>query len=157
MRFAKTSVVFLIFSLLVPTSLHAADVEVTNAWARATAGAGTTGAVYLTVVNHGADNAIIRALSPVAERAGLHGHEMDGDVIRMRPVESVDLPSGATVTFAPGGLHVMLMGLTTPLDEGAWFTLSLELANGDVASTTVMVAGVGAMGPPDHSAHGNHE
>ena len=37
------------------------------------AGAGTTGAVYLTVVNHGADNAIIRALSPVAERAGLPG------------------------------------------------------------------------------------
>ena len=139
------------------TPVRAADVEITDAWARATAGAGTTGVAYLSVINHGPDNAIIGALAPVAERAGLHGHRMDGDVMRMRPVESIDLPSGATVTLSPGGLHVMLMGLTAPLVEGAWFSLTLELANGEVATTTVMVGGVGAMGPLEHSGHGGHE
>jgi copper(I)-binding protein len=154
-----TRVLFVVtvMTVVFATPVRAADVEITDAWARATAGAGTTGVAYLTVINHGPDNAIIGALAPVAERAGLHGHRMDGDVMRMRPVESIDLPSGAAVTFEPGGLHVMLMGLTTPLAEGAWFSLSLELANGDVATTTVMVGGVGAMSPPKHSGHGRHE
>ncbi len=155
-----TKRVLLILALLTvafATSVRAAEVQITEAWARATAGAGTTGVAYLTITNHGSDDAIIGALSPVAERAGLHGHQMDGEVMRMRPVESIDLPSGATVTLAPGGLHVMLMGLTAPLAEGAWFSLSLELASGGTATTTVMVADVGAMGPAEHPGHGSHE
>jgi len=138
-------------------SVRAADVEITEAWARATAGASKNGVAYFTITNHGPDNAVIGALTSVAERTGLHGHEMDGDVMRMRPVESIDLPSGSTVTLAPGGLHVMLMGLTAPLAEGAWFPLSLEFADGGTATTNVMVGGVGAMGPAEHSEHGSHE
>jgi len=146
-----------LLATLFAASGHAADVEISGAWARATIGAGTTGVAYLTVTNHGADNAIIGAQSPVAERAGLHGHKMDGDVMRMRPVESIDLPDGGTVTMAPGGLHVMLIGLTTPLAEGERFSLTIRLADGGVATTTVMIAGVGAMDLGEHSGHGNHE
>ena len=60
------------------TQANAADVELADGWARATAGAGKTGVASVTVVNHGPDNAIIGASAPVAERAGLHTHEMDG-------------------------------------------------------------------------------
>lgn len=152
----------LLFSLVIlvtlsATATRAANVEVTEAWARATPGASTTGAAYLTIINHGPDDAIIGALSAAAERTELHNNIMDGDVMRMRPVESIDLPSGATVTLAPGGLHVMLMGLTAPLAEGAWFPLSLELASGGTVNATVTVAGVGAMGPADQAHHGHHE
>ncbi len=138
-------------------SAQAADVEISQAWARATAGAGTTGVAYLTLTNHGSDNAVIGAVASVAERTGLHGHEMEGEVMRMRPVESIDLPAGGTVTLAPGGLHVMLMGLTAPLVEGSEFTLSLQLADGATTTTTVMVGSVGAMAPEEHSGHGSHE
>lgn len=138
-------------------SAQAADVEIAEAWARATAGAGKNGVAYFTITNHGPDNAVIGALTSVSERAELHGHTMDGDVMRMRPVDSIDLPSGSTVTLAPGGLHVMLMGLTAPLTEGAWFPLSVELADGTTATTDVMVGGVGAMAPMDSSDHGHHE
>lgn len=146
-----------VFFAVFATQASAAEVELSDGWARATAGAGKTGVAYVTVVNHGPDNAIIGASAPVAERASLHTHEMDGDVMRMRPVQSVDLPTGETVTFAPGGLHIMLMELSAPLAEGATFPLTLELATGDTTSTTVIIGGVGAMGPSDHSMHGRQE
>lgn len=142
-----------VLAVVSAASAGAADVEIAQAWARATAGAGKTGVAYLTITNHGPDDAIIGALTPVAERAHLHTNVMDGDVMRMRPVDSIDLPSGATVTLAPGGLHVMLMSLTGPLAEGARFPLTLQLAGGGSVTTDVTVAGVGAMSP----AHGHHE
>ena len=140
--------------------IFAADIEVTAAWARATAGAGKNGAAYVSLTNRGADTAIVGAESPVAERVSLHGHQMDGDVMRMRPVDRIDMPSGGDVTMAPGGLHIMLMGLVKPLAEGDHFPLSLELADGQTVTSTVMVGGVGAMGPEevsDHNSHGGHE
>lgn len=143
--------------IAITTPAFAADIEITAAWARATAGAGKTGAAYVSVANNGPDNAIVAADSSVAARVGLHGHEMDGDVMRMRPVERIDLPSGGEVAMAPGGLHIMLMGLVEPLEEGDQFSLSLELADGQIVTSTVMVGGVGAMGPMEMSDHGGHE
>ncbi len=138
----------------------ATDIEVTAAWARATAGASQNGAAYVTVTNRGPDTAIVRANAAVADRVSLHTHQMDGDVMRMRPVERIDLPSGADVTMAPGGLHIMLIGLVEPLNEGDQFPLTLELADGQVITSTVMVGSVGSMGPADmdyHNGHGDHQ
>lgn len=42
----------------------------------------------------------------------------DGGVMRMVPVDRMSIPDGDTITFAPGGLHVMFMGLEAPLKEG---------------------------------------
>jgi hypothetical protein len=132
--------------LALATGAAAAEVEITQPWARATPGAAANGAVYLSVTSQAEDTAIIAAASPAAKAAGLHGHEMDGDVMRMRALESVPLPAGETVTFAPGGLHIMLMGLADPLVEGESLALTLTFADGDTASVSVPVLGVGAMG-----------
>jgi hypothetical protein len=135
----------------------AADVEVTEPWARATPGAASNGAIYLSVSNHGADTAIIAASSPAAKAASLHGHEMDGDMMRMRALERVSLGAGETVTFAPGGLHIMLMGLAAPLVEGESLSLTLTFAGSESATIDVPILGVAAMGPGGgHSGHGGH-
>jgi periplasmic copper chaperone A len=135
--------------LALATGAMAADVEIAEPWARATPGAASNGAIYLSLSNHGEDTAIIAAASPAAKAAGLHGHEMDGDMMRMRALESVPLPAGETVTFAPGGLHIMLMGLAAPLVEGESLSLTLSFADGSTVDVTVPILGVGAMGPAE--------
>lgn len=126
----------------------AADVHVEEAWARASAGEARNGAAYVTLLNRGADTALISAESPAAERAELHMHITDGGAARMRRAGSVPLPAGARVTLAPGGVHIMLMGLRAPLREGASFSMTLRFDDGDSRETEVAVGGVAAAAPP---------
>jgi copper(I)-binding protein len=62
----------------------------------------------------------------VAERVELHRTDLEGDVMRMRRVGSVDVPSGKVVELAPGGLHLMLMDLNRPLEVGQTVTMELH-------------------------------
>ena len=133
---------------LASASAGAADVHVEDAWARASAGAARNGAAYVTLVNRGADAALIGAESPAAARAELHMHIMDGGMARMRPAGGVPLPAGARVTLAPGGVHIMLMDLHAPLLEGAWFPMTLRFDDGDSRETKFAVGGVAAAAPP---------
>ncbi len=123
------------------------DIAIKAAWARASAGAAANGAAFMSVVNGGAAaDAIVAASAPVAKKAELHTHKMDGEVMRMRQVESIPLPAGETVELKPGGLHVMFMGLNEPLKEGASFPLTLTFAKAGEVTVQVDVKGVGAMG-----------
>ena len=64
--------------------------------------------------------------TPVAGTAELHQTINENGVLRMRPVsDGMALPPGHAVTFAPGGLHVMLMDLKRPLTQGDVFPLTL--------------------------------
>jgi periplasmic copper chaperone A len=55
---------------------------------------------------------------------------MDGDIMRMREVEAIEVPAGKTVELKPGGLHVMFMELKAPLKNGSSFPLTLRFENG---------------------------
>jgi copper(I)-binding protein len=75
---------------------------------------------YLGIVNTGsAADRLLGVETGIAKRAMLHTteHAEDG-VARMVHLDAIDIPAGGTVTLAPGGLHIMLMGLTGPLAEG---------------------------------------
>jgi copper(I)-binding protein len=51
---------------------------------------------------------------------------MEGDTMRMREVDAIDLPAGREVRLEPGGLHLMLMGLKAPLKAGDKLSLTLR-------------------------------
>ena len=59
--------------------------------------------------------------------------DMDGDMadgemaMTMQEVPSVEVPAGGTVTFEPGGYHVMLLELPDPLETGEEFDVTLTL------------------------------
>ena len=72
---------------------------------------------------------------------------MDGDVIRMRPVEAIDVPAGSTVRLEPGGLHIMFVGLERPLAEGERFAATLSFERSGSVAVAFAVMGVGAMSP----------
>ena len=104
------------------------DLVVEHPWARPSLGASPNGVAYLIVTNNGAEtDRLIDVSGDVAGRVELHATLMEGDVMRMRPVkDGVEILPGQSVEIVPGGLHIMLMGLTEPLKEGDSFPLSLR-------------------------------
>jgi periplasmic copper chaperone A len=101
------------------------QLEIKTPWARATPGHAENGAAYFTIVSPTADR-LTAVSSPVAKKAELHTMSMEGGVMRMRPLAAIDIPAGQTVTLSPGGMHIMLLGLTQPLHQGQSFPLTLS-------------------------------
>lgn len=146
-------------------------IAVSDAWARATPPQAPTGAIaptqaptgaaFLTLANTGADpDRLLAANAKVSRTVELHMHmAMDG-VMRMRPVEAIDLRPGKVVTLEPGGLHVMLIGLDAPLRPGDSFPLTLVFETAGDVTVSVDVVGPGAMTGPamthDPKLHEEH-
>ena len=84
---------------------------------RATVAGMPSSAAYLKITNNGvSDDRLIAAKAAIAKRVEIHSMEMDNGVMRMRTVDGgIAIAAGDSVTLAPGGLHIMLMGLTTDL------------------------------------------
>jgi periplasmic copper chaperone A len=134
-------------------------IEVREVFARATIGQATSGAVYLTIVNHASGpDRLMSASAPVAARTDLHMTVRDGDVVRMRRLETIDIEAGGTVAFEPGGAHVMLSGLAAPLREGESFELTLEFEAAGPMTLEVPVKSISAdAGDEGHGdGHGGH-
>lgn len=149
LRRAMAAAMLSVFSA---SGAYAGDVAVDDPFARASAGGAKVGAVFMTLKNSGpAADALVQAESPVAARAELHTHIREGDIIRMRPVEAIDVPAGGTVSLQPGGLHVMLIDLRQPLRQGEAFPLTLTLAKAGKMTIQVPVRSPAEMAPmPSH-------
>ena len=122
------------------------EIKITDAWARATPGGAQTAAAYMTMTAPAGDR-LTGLSTPVAQKADLHSMTMDGSVMRMRPVEVLDLPAGKPVALKPGGYHIMLTGLAKPLEAGQSFPLTLDFAKAGARQVTVTVEKVGSIGP----------
>lgn len=105
------------------TTIHIGD-----GWARAPLGAAKTGAAFLTLYNIGdRDDRLVAVSSPAAKTVELHRTEMVDGVMKMRPVEAIDVPAAGHAALRPGGLHIMLMG-AADLQPDDTVSLTLEFA-----------------------------
>jgi copper(I)-binding protein len=115
---------------------------------------------FLTIMNTGdSDDRLVAASSPVAERVELHTMTMDGDVMRMRELEDgIALPAGEMVELAPGGLHVMFIGLSGPFVAGEEIQVTLTFEGGLSQDLTLPVIerAMEMQGHGAHSGHGSH-
>ena len=128
-----------------PAVAHKAEsslVKVEGGWVRATV-KGQTGTGGFMDLTASQAVTLVGFSTPVAPEAELHEMVMDGSVMRMRSVESLNLPAGQTVSLrpGPGGHHLMLMGLKQPLVSGSEVTLTLKLrlADGKLVTQDVVV------------------
>ena len=87
---------------LVAQSAWAANISVSDAWARATMPGQKVSGAYMRLTAD-ADAKLVGASSPAVPRVEVHEMKMDGDVMRMREVQAVELPKGKTVSLEPGG------------------------------------------------------
>lgn len=132
-------------SFALSTLAQSSNVEIKDAWARATPGGAQPVAAYVTLRSPAGDR-LTAASTPAAQEAELHTTTMDNGVMKMRHVDAIELPAGKSVTLKPGGYHIMLMGLAHPLVEGQTFPLTLTFAKAGSETVTVTVQKVGAMG-----------
>lgn len=123
-------------------------VTIERPWARDSAGRTRSGVAYLTIVNGGvARDRLLKVTSPSARSAALHRSVRRDGIARMRPVPSVEIAPGESVVLEPGGLHIMLMGLTAPLKQGQSISLSLVFERAGEFDIEVEVLKPGSMGP----------
>jgi len=122
------------------------QLEVTNAWARATPAKAENGVAYLTVQSPTADR-LVSVSSPVAKKAELHAMSMEGMVMKMRPLAGLDIAAGQPAVLKPSGEHIMLMGLNGPLREGQSFPLTLNFEKAGTRTVSVVVEKAAASGP----------
>ncbi|MDD9981932.1 MAG: copper chaperone PCu(A)C [Gammaproteobacteria bacterium] len=135
-----------------PYALGAISIE--RPWSRELPPVAPNGAAYFRVENGGSETVrIVSVSTPIADRAELHVHETDGGVRKMRHLHEVEVPAGGEVSFEPGGLHVMLIGLK-PLVDGESFPLILGF---DEAGTIEVTVDITRERLTDHSGHGEHE
>jgi copper(I)-binding protein len=130
-----------------PALAQPANIAVTTAWARATAGSAQSAAVYATVTAAQPDR-ITGASTPAAAKAELHRSLMEHGVMEMRPVTGgLALTPGTPVHMAPGGYHLMLTGLKQPLKRGDHFPVTLTFEHAAPVTADVAVSGPGASQP----------
>jgi hypothetical protein len=123
------------------------DLEITETWARASAGKEGNGAAYLTVTNHGQEaDRIVGAKAEIAERVEIHNNLMEDGIMKMRRVDGIDVPAGEGAKLQPGGYHVMFMGLHKPMEEGTTFPLTLIFEKGGEVELVVPVMKIGSHG-----------
>jgi len=123
-------------------------VTVTQAWARATAPSAANGAVFFTLTNASETEARVTAVhGTVSATTELHGHRTTDKGVQMYQLDHLAVPAKSSVELAPGGMHVMLLGLTAPLKEGTTITLDLTLAGMETPlRVDAKVLGIAAMG-----------
>jgi copper(I)-binding protein len=123
-----------------PLTGNAADAGLTveNPWARPAA-VGQMGVIYLTVKDTGAPDRLVGVKTPVADDAQLHVSKMDGTMMEMRPVDAIPVAPGQPLVLAPGGYHVMLMGLKHALKEGDTIPVTLVFEKAGAVSATATV------------------
>lgn len=114
-------------------------IEVSKAWMRPAAQGGN-GAAYFLIQNRsdGADE-LTGATSDVAQTLELHESKMEGDVMQMHHAMSVPIEGNTSLEFAPGGWHVMLIGLNRDLNVGDEIQITLKFRDHEDITVTVPV------------------
>lgn len=143
-------------SLGLADEIKAGDLVITQAWSRATPKGAKTGAAYLTIENKGSTpDRLVGGSSDVAGSVQVHEMSMEGNVMKMRPVENgLAIEPGKTVKLAPSGYHLMMMDLKQPLKRGEKVAVTLEFEKAGKVTIPLDVESVGAQGPGRGSSMG---
>jgi len=138
--------------------VRAGDIVITQAWSRATPGGAKVGGGFLTIENKGTTaDRLIGGSAEIAGKVQVHEMSMNNGVMTMRPLDKgLVIEPGQTVKLAPGGYHLMLLGLKSPLKQGEKVPLTLEFEKAGKVSLSLDVQGVGAQGPSNAEGAGDH-
>ena len=145
----KLALIALLLALPATAAL-AGDIEVRDAWLRATPKNASVAGGYATIVNHGsAPDRLVGASLPIAPDGQVHEMSMTNGIMHMgRLADGLLVAPGATVTLTTGGYHLMFENPSAPLKAGQNVVGSLTFAKAGKVAVTFAVAGIGATHAP---------
>ena len=133
----------------VPSAVHG-PLEIHKPWARSSSHRlpNSTAGAFLAVTNKGpADDRLVAASSPLAERVELHGIKVVGADIDMRPLANgVAIPASHTMTLKPRGYHLLLLGVKAPLAKGSTLPITLTFEKAGAVTVEFAVEEPGLIG-----------
>lgn len=133
------------------------DLTLSDAWTRATPPNARAGGGFVTIANEGDDDRLVSVASNVSEKTELHEMAVTDGVMKMRPLtDGIAIPAGETVALKPGGLHVMFIGLNSPLKQGEAVPVTLTFEKAGPVEVTFSVEKIGAKGMGMGHGAGGH-
>ncbi len=134
------------------TPTATAAVSATDAWCRPSPNGAKAGGCYVTLTA-ATDDRLTGGSTPRAGSLQVHEMKTENGMMKMAELtEGLPLPAGQAVALAPGGNHLMLIGLTAPLVAGETVPLTLQFASAPAITVQAQVRQP-AMAGMDHAAH----
>ena len=116
----------------------ASVIQIEDPWVRAVPPNANNSAIFLDLRNESEQlRKLVEVHSEVAERVELHTTKDEDGMLRKERLEEVLIPALETQSFHPGGIHIMLIGLRSPLNVGG--AIELELVYADQSKETISV------------------
>jgi copper(I)-binding protein len=116
----------------------ASVIQIEDPWVRAVPPNANNSAIFLDLRNESEQlRKLVKVHSEVAERVELHTTKDEDGMLRKQRLEEVLIPALETQSFHPGGIHIMLIGLRSPLEVGS--VIELELVYADQSKETISV------------------
>jgi hypothetical protein len=125
----------------------AGGVAIKDPFARASPAAAETGGAFMTIINNGkAADRLISGSSPAAKAVELHETVDENGVMKMvAHPEGWEIPAGGTLELKPGGKHIMLIGLTAPLEAGKTIQITLNFEKAGAKTIEIPVKAMTGM------------
>ena len=129
--------------------VKAGDLVITQAWTRATPNGAKIGGGYLTIENKGSTpDRLIGGSADIAGKLEVHEMAMKDGVMTMRPLgDGLTIDPGKVVKLAPGGYHLMMFDLKSPLKQGDTLPITLKFEKAGEVKVSLAVQGIGAQAP----------
>jgi periplasmic copper chaperone A len=129
-------------------SFERGDVQVRHPWSRETPPAAKIGVAFMEIRNRGSTaDRLLGASTAAASRVEMHVTRRENDVVRMRQVESFEIPGRQRVELRPGGGHLMLVDLAQPLKKGDRVPMTLRFERAGELQIELEVQELGARHP----------
>ncbi|TIX98502.1 MAG: copper chaperone PCu(A)C, partial [Mesorhizobium sp.] len=131
------------------------DLEIGHPWSRATPPGAKVAGGYFTVTNTGSSpDRLLSISSEISAKAELHEMDVGDGVMAMRPVTGgLEVPAGGKVALAPGGYHLMFVGLKRQPKQGETFPATLIFEKAGTVTVDFAVEGIGETGGMDNHAN----
>lgn len=144
----RSSILCLIFTSLLAitgsssmTARFGADeITVKDAWIPEGPPSAKATAAFMVIENHtGKEVALVAAKTEAARATEMHKMEMRNEMMEMKKIERIPVPANSQAELKPGGLHLMLIGLTKPLKDGDKVSFTLQFSNSTEKTIQAMV------------------
>ena len=132
-------------------TVQAQEIIVNDAWIRGVPPSAKTTAAFMTIQNTGSEDMIlISAACEVTEIVQIHTMEQVGEVMKMKELNNLRVPSNGQTSLAPKGYHIMLIGLLRPISVGEVIPLTLNFSDESIVNVDAVVRKWGPMSPMSH-------